>query len=61
MNARMVVEASCTLVINTDAHTTDHMRFIRLGIAMARRGWLQTKDVLNTVSLNQLKKQMNIN
>lgn len=58
MNARMAVEAGCKLVINTDAHASDYMRFIRLGIAMARRGWLQTKDVLNTVSLKQLKKQL---
>lgn len=58
MNARAAVEAGCKLVIDTDAHTTDYMKFIRLGIAMARRGWLQTKDVLNTVGLKQLKNQL---
>ena len=58
LNARAAVEAGCKLVIDTDAHTTDYMKFMRLGIAMARRGWLQKKDVINTVGLKQLKKQL---
>ena len=58
LNARAAVEAGCKLVIDTDAHTTDYMKFMRLGIAIARRGWLQKKDVINTVGLKQLKKQL---
>ena len=37
-------------IINTDAHSTDHFRFIELGIAQARRGWLEAKNVMNTQS-----------
>lgn len=56
--AKAAVEAGCKLVIDTDAHTKDHMRYMRLGIAMARRGWLQKRDIINTLNLKQLKKQL---
>lgn len=54
LNAKAAAEAGCKLVINTDAHDKEHLRYMRLGIAMARRGWLQKKDVINTLSLSDL-------
>jgi DNA polymerase (family 10) len=36
------------LVIGTDSHRTEHLRLIRFGIGIARRGWCQPKDILNT-------------
>ena len=44
------------VVINTDAHRTPHMDYMDFGVAQARRGWLEAKDVLNTRSLKQLRK-----
>jgi len=35
--------------IGTDSHATGHLRFMRLGVAVARRGWCEKKDVLNTL------------
>ncbi len=35
-------------MVGTDAHNTKMLRDIQLGIGMARRGWLEKKDVLNT-------------
>lgn len=43
-------------VIDTDAHRTDHMDFMKFGVATARRGWLTKKDVLNTLSYGELMK-----
>ncbi len=43
-------------VINTDAHTTGEMRFMELGVAIARRGWLGKDDVINTKPLKDLPK-----
>jgi DNA polymerase (family 10) len=51
LNAKAAAEAGCRLVINTDAHDMEHLRYMRLGIAMARRGWLRRQDVINTMSL----------
>lgn len=47
---REAVSAGVKLVISTDSHATDHMDNIRFGTAVARRGWAQKQDVLNTFS-----------
>ncbi|OGX25879.1 MAG: hypothetical protein A2787_05555 [Omnitrophica WOR_2 bacterium RIFCSPHIGHO2_01_FULL_48_9] len=43
-------------VINSDAHSIDHLPFMKFGVAIARRGWLTKEDVLNTLPLKQLEK-----
>ncbi len=42
-------------VISTDAHHTRHLDNMKYGVAMARRGWLQADDVLNTLPLDQFR------
>ncbi len=42
--------------ISTDAHSVAELRFMELGIAMARRGWLEEKDVVNSYPLKELPK-----
>ncbi|MBC7190057.1 DNA polymerase/3'-5' exonuclease PolX [Candidatus Aerophobetes bacterium] len=42
------------IVINTDAHSKDSLEFMRLGVITARRGWLEKRDVVNTLSLEEL-------
>jgi DNA polymerase (family 10) len=37
-----------TLVINPDAHSTDEVGYTRFGVDVARRGWLEKKDIFNT-------------
>ena len=44
------------MVINTDVHHKDQLRFIELGIAQARRGWAERKDIINIQPLNILLK-----
>ena len=47
-------ELGVKLVIATDAHSAEHYDFTRFGIGIARRGWCEAKDILNTKSLRQL-------
>ena len=42
--------------IGTDAHSADQLNFMEFGISTARRGWLERKHVVNTLSLKDLKK-----
>jgi len=42
------------VVISTDSHNTTNLNFIRYGVAMARRGWLEKKDVINTLPVEEL-------
>jgi len=41
-------------VINTDSHNIDHLEHMKYGIKIARRGWLEKKDVLNTRSVGAM-------
>lgn len=45
-------------VINTDAHRNEHAGFLRLGAGIARKGWLTAHDVINTLSLKALRKEL---
>jgi len=40
--------------ISTDAHQIHHFDLIRFGVAVARRGWLEKKDIINTQNLSEL-------
>jgi DNA polymerase (family X) len=46
-------------VINPDAHRNEHAGFLRLGAGMARKGWLEQKDVVNTLTFKSLKERLN--
>lgn len=45
-------------VINCDAHRLQHAGFLRLGAGIARKGWLEKGDVLNTLPLPELMKEL---
>lgn len=47
-------EYGLKFAIGTDAHHLGQLRNMRLGVAVARRGWLESKDVLNTYSFGEL-------
>lgn len=49
-------EYNILISINTDSHSRDQLRFMNLGVATARRGWLEKNDVVNTKNLTDLKK-----
>ena len=36
-------------MINTDTHVTNQFDFMIYGVSVARRGWVEKKDVLNTL------------
>jgi len=44
--------------IGTDAHRTDDLDLLGLGVNVARRGWLGKSDVLNTLTAKQLRKRL---
>ena len=45
-------------VINCDAHRLEHAGFLRLGAGIARKGWLTKRDVVNTVPLDTLRREL---
>lgn len=56
INCRKAKEKGVKIAISTDAHNTRHLLWMTFGISTAKRGWLEPEDVINTLTLNQLKK-----
>lgn len=55
-HARYAKDQGCRMALGTDAHNRNHLTHMRYGVATARRGWLEKKDVLNTLPLTDVKK-----
>jgi DNA polymerase (family 10) len=45
-------------VISTDAHSVKAMNNVKYGVAMARRGWVTRKEVLNTLNATAFAKSV---
>lgn len=52
---RYAKEKGVRCVINPDAHRNEHAGYLRLGAGVARKGWLEKTDVVNTLSLQALR------
>ena len=48
-------ELGVKLVIDSDSHATEQFGNLGLGVSMARRGWCEAKDILNTRALKEFK------
>ena len=55
---RQALERGVLLSVNTDAHSVPDLGRALFGINVARRGWLEKTDVLNTYSLAAVKEMM---
>ncbi|MCE5318049.1 MAG: DNA polymerase/3'-5' exonuclease PolX [Parachlamydia sp.] len=47
--------------INPDAHSIHELKYVRAGINIARKGWLEKKSILNTLPLNEVAKRLKRN
>ncbi len=53
VHLRMCKERGVKVVIDTDSHNVPHLQFIRHGVTMARRGWLEAANVINTLPVDK--------
>ncbi|HOK35160.1 MAG TPA: DNA polymerase/3'-5' exonuclease PolX [Candidatus Pacearchaeota archaeon] len=53
INIKKAKETGVKMIIDTDSHQKDQMRFIELGISQARRGWATIEDIVNVHSLEK--------
>jgi len=56
MNCLRSKDYGVKVSIATDAHHEDQLEYIEYGVATARRGWLERKDVVNTYELGDLRR-----
>ena len=55
IHVRRAVELGVKLAINSDAHHTGGLDSLIYGLATARRGWAPATDILNSLSLEDLR------
>ena len=55
--ARRAKELGVRLSLGTDAHHPDQMDMMRYGLGVARRAWLEKKDLLNCMKVEKLLKK----
>lgn len=48
-----------TLSLGTDSHRVKHLDFMEFGVYLARKGWCETDNLLNTLSISDLKDWLN--
>ncbi|HPD18507.1 MAG TPA: PHP domain-containing protein, partial [Candidatus Goldiibacteriota bacterium] len=53
------VKYGVKFTIGTDSHTCESFDYMIYGVGKARRGWLQKENVINTYTVDKLKKWMN--
>jgi len=53
---RQAKDSGVKIMINTDSHDIHSLESMQYGVFTARRGWLESKDVINTMSVEKLTK-----
>ncbi|MGQ0550876.1 MAG: DNA polymerase/3'-5' exonuclease PolX [Armatimonadota bacterium] len=53
-HVRLARERGARLVIGSDSHTVAHLHHMPYGVSVARRGWAEAKDIINTLPLPKL-------
>ncbi len=48
-------ELGVKLVIDSDSHATEQFGNLGLGVSMAKRGWCEAKDILNTLPVREFR------
>ena len=51
---RKCVEVGVKMAIDSDAHSAAHFSFLEYGVAQARRGWAERKDIINAWPLEKM-------
>ena len=55
VHARRARDLGVLLAIGTDTHMLDHLGYMELGVATARRGWVEASSVINTWPADTLR------
>lgn len=56
VNCRLARSFGLQFSLGSDAHRRENLRYMEFGVATARRGWLSAGDIVNTRSLEDLRR-----
>ncbi len=57
---RYAKEKGVKICLNPDAHRTDGITDVQYGVGIARKGWLEKPDIVNTMSVNDIVKLLKL-
>jgi DNA polymerase (family 10) len=57
-HVRMAKDLGVSLVISTDTHVMTQLDQMAYGVAVARRGWVERGEVLNTLPVKKLLRRI---
>ena len=57
---RMAIDWGVGLIINSDAHSMSELNFMKYGIYMARRGWAEKKNIVNSLKYDEFVKKIKL-
>ena len=57
---RQAIKAGVKLVIGTDSHHFEAMRLMKYGVIVARRGWAEKKDIINTLPWQEFQDKISV-
>jgi len=55
---REAVKRGVKMIINTDSHAAEHLYLMEFGVSVARRGWAEKKDIINTLPYDKIRKEL---
>jgi len=58
VHLRMAKERRVKITISTDSHTTKNLEYMKYGVSMARRGWIERQDVLNALPYTEFLRSL---
>ncbi|OIO37012.1 MAG: hypothetical protein AUJ74_00250 [Candidatus Omnitrophica bacterium CG1_02_44_16] len=56
VSARLAKESKVRLAISTDSHDVRSMSYMKFGVGLAKRAWIESRDVLNSLRTDALLK-----
>ncbi len=57
---KMAIDWRVDLIINSDAHSISDLNFMKYGIYMARRGWAEKKNIVNSLKYDEFVKKIKL-
>jgi DNA polymerase (family 10) len=61
VHARLARQRGVDIVISSDSHSRDAFSVLKWGVMVARRAWLQSGDVLNTLPFDEFRSRLRRN
>jgi len=55
VHVKLAKERGVKIILGSDTHFVNNLVFMRFGVATARRGWLEKKDILNTYATKDIE------